>query len=663
MAAAAVTIETSPSLSQAKSKDESPKDLFDYPDADIILRSRDSQEFRVLRMYITKSSPVLGELIQAASSPSDTPVSADAGTPLPAVQLPDSGALLSTLLTFIFPVPPVLPLTVEETMELLSVAQKYEMSHVLAHIRRCVSLLDPPFIRPENALRVYFLAQKYGLHREAARAARITIQFSLTIEDLEDKLDVMPSPFLYELWKYHQGVRTHLISDINHFRKSGVCDTLKGLNCVSHASSGIPHWIDGYIGSIIETPSSFDPTVFQMVLARHVGTYRCSCMNIPVETIRTFWTDLAAVVYGCMEKAESALCIIGGKTHPQVHSASPRGAPPLPECLDISEADVLVQSSDHANFHVHKSILASSSQFFKDMFSLPQPPDGEVVDGLPVVHVSENAELVRALITMLYPIPSQIPVSYDETLALLAAAQKYDMSAAISTIRAEVSHRKFPAPVGVQAFRAYAIASRHRLIPEMDSAARHTLDYPMTFEYLGSELELFEGWALRDLACFRRLCRDKQVSCLESFLDVRSGPSKIWVGCVPPKDVQHPNALSYRHKTRQSADEAKKDEPTLPSWLHGLFSKQIGELRQSFTNALIKPSSIREGYLTVLQSHVTQNDCTFCLKVHALKGDEYRRELFERLTEARTIRVPHSLSSSFGVRSCALSVGTDDRDV
>ena len=271
---AGVAIGASSSQSQAKSNDELPKVLLNYPDADIILRSSDSQEFRVLRVYITKSSPVLSELIQPAFNPSDSdaPISADAATPLPAVQLSDNGALLSTLLTFIFPVSPVLPPTVQETMELLSVAQKYEMSSVLAHIRASISLLDPPFIRPENALRVYSLAQEYGLHREASRAARISIQVSLTIEDLEDKLDVMPGSFLYELWKYHQGVRTHLATDLNCFRMSGACNTLKGLRCVSHASSGIPHWVDGYIGSIIEAPSSFDPTVFQMVMARHVRT-------------------------------------------------------------------------------------------------------------------------------------------------------------------------------------------------------------------------------------------------------------------------------------------------------------------------------------------------------------------------------------------------------
>jgi hypothetical protein len=38
----------------------------DYPDADIILRSQDSYHFRVPKIYIINSSPVLGELIRRA---------------------------------------------------------------------------------------------------------------------------------------------------------------------------------------------------------------------------------------------------------------------------------------------------------------------------------------------------------------------------------------------------------------------------------------------------------------------------------------------------------------------------------------------------------------------------------------------------------------------
>jgi hypothetical protein len=46
--------------------------LFDYSGADIILRSQDSYHFRVPRIYIANSSPILDEQIKKTlDSPSD----------------------------------------------------------------------------------------------------------------------------------------------------------------------------------------------------------------------------------------------------------------------------------------------------------------------------------------------------------------------------------------------------------------------------------------------------------------------------------------------------------------------------------------------------------------------------------------------------------------
>ena len=200
----------------------------------------------------------------------------------------------------------------------------------------------------------------------------------------------------------------------------------------------------------------------------------------------------------------------------------------------MSEADLIVRASDLTTFPVHKLVLASSSPIFRDMFTLPWPQNNEMVNGLPVVDVSEDAELVRSLITILYPIPSEIPASYDRILDLLAAAQKYDMGAVQSSIRAEVTSRPPPALDGAQVFRAYAIASRNGLTPEKEKIARLTLDQPMTFEHLGEELRLFEGRALSELVLFRKSCRDSLISCFNSFLDINSDPSKIWVGSGCP---------------------------------------------------------------------------------------------------------------------------------
>jgi hypothetical protein len=176
----------------------------------------------------------------------------------------------------------------------------------------------------------------------------------------------------------------------------------------------------------------------------------------------------------------------------------------VPLRLDMPDASIILRSSDKANFRVHKSVLAMSSPFFKDLLSLPQPPDDELVDGLPVVTLSEDAGLLNSLISLLYPIPLVIPSSYEKVFALLAASQKYDMGSVQSDIRTGIKHGIFPAPEKSEGFSAYAMANSMRLYPEMQNAAQLTLGQPMTFESLGEGLRFFKGGALSDLIRYRK---------------------------------------------------------------------------------------------------------------------------------------------------------------
>jgi len=165
------------------------------------------------------------------------------------------------------------------------------------------------------------------------------------------------------------------------------------------------------------------------------------------------------------------------------------------------------------------------------------------------------------------------------------------------------------------------------------TAARLTLNYPLTFESLGSELQIFEGWALRDLVNFQKSRCDDVISCFESFLDIRIGPSKIWVGCPNESIAKRGGSIS----TPQPA--ADSPQPSLPSWLDGFFESQICELKSDFMDAIIEPSSIRTKYLAALQRHVSrnrfQNGCEFCLRVHTCQGEEYCAQLERSLARAQ----------------------------
>ena len=139
---------------------------FNYPGSDIILRSQDSYNFTLPKIFIVICSPVLRNLIESISNTSHVP---DGDEPLPVVNIPESKETLYSLLTFIFPVTPGLPPTAEKIMELLAVAQKYEMNSVVSHIRGAISRQYPPFLRSETAIEIYLLAQKHGLRNRRLR--------------------------------------------------------------------------------------------------------------------------------------------------------------------------------------------------------------------------------------------------------------------------------------------------------------------------------------------------------------------------------------------------------------------------------------------------------------------------------------------------------------
>jgi len=222
---------------------------------------------------------------------------------LPSVQLSDSGAILSSLLSFILPMPYVLPSTIEQTMLLLSAAQKYQMEFIMSSIRAVIALQNPPFIRQETALRVYSLAQTHGFRQEALHAARATLTFSFTLEDLEDEIGATPLVDLHGLWKYHHRLQTYLEDDLTAFRTTAIPSEMTDQLC----SGGTLTWLREYIESIMESPALFDITEFHMSLLRHARASRheydeCECANIPSRAIRAFWMALTNVVHDCMSR-------------------------------------------------------------------------------------------------------------------------------------------------------------------------------------------------------------------------------------------------------------------------------------------------------------------------------------------------------------------------
>ena len=305
---------TDPPVSESPEPAEFAETLhFDFPGSDFVLRSCDSHNFRVSKLYIANSSPVLRALMKTVSNTGTSDVANDEEPePLPIVELPENGVTLHSLLTLIFPVVPTLPSTLEKIMELLAVAQKYQMDSVLSHIRGIIARKDPPFIRPETAFRIYFLARQHELHEEAVQSARVTLRLPMVIEDLGDKLEIsdMTGTYLHDLWKYHERIRADLKSGLPVFQRSGLPDGVNTLRCSRNQYGTFPSlpWLDKYLKSMADAPHLFDIFSFENTWACHVKEFSksCSCLRISSQDMRSVWEALTAVVHETIERVRRA---------------------------------------------------------------------------------------------------------------------------------------------------------------------------------------------------------------------------------------------------------------------------------------------------------------------------------------------------------------------
>ncbi|KZP13135.1 hypothetical protein FIBSPDRAFT_753926, partial [Athelia psychrophila] len=95
------------------------------------------------------------------------------------------------------------------------------------------------------------------------------------------------------------------------------------------------------------------------------------------------------------------------------------------------DGNVILQA-EGTQFKVHRGILAESSSVFKDMFGFPQPPEAytEVVEGCPVVRVSDSAQdmkiVLQAIFQMKY-VTGGDGLSLTVLSAFVTLGGKYDI--------------------------------------------------------------------------------------------------------------------------------------------------------------------------------------------------------------------------------------------
>ncbi|KAF7974976.1 hypothetical protein HWV62_10719 [Athelia sp. TMB] len=109
--------------------------------------------------------------------------------------------------------------------------------------------------------------------------------------------------------------------------------------------------------------------------------------------------------------------------------------------LWLPDGNVIVQA-EGTQYKVHQSILSIHSSVFDDMFSIPQPSGGPLVEECPIVNLSDTAADVTIVLDAIYrrryAAPSEaLPISV--VAAFLRLGRKYD----IETLRADALKRLF----------------------------------------------------------------------------------------------------------------------------------------------------------------------------------------------------------------------------
>ncbi|KAF8972749.1 hypothetical protein BDZ97DRAFT_1913229 [Flammula alnicola] len=189
---------------------------------------------------------------------------------------------------------------------------------------------------------------------------------------------------------------------------------------------------------------------------------------------------------------------------------------PAPSPFDNLEADVILRSSDRepVDFRAFKLLLSLSSQFFSEIFTLPQPSDPnasiyseECADrrGTPVIQMAEDSQTLLLLLGLCLPISvHEIPrfTSLNEVQKVTEAAFKFEMEGIQKYLRAELISPRF---IESQPLRVFAIAYRYGWDLEARKAARYTLRHSMDLPFV-SELEFISGATLYRLQEYHRMC-------------------------------------------------------------------------------------------------------------------------------------------------------------
>ena len=187
---------------------KAPFDPSNSNDADIILRSHDNVDFRVIKLFLSYSSPFFRAMFDMPQPllPS-TSNSNEVKDGLPIIIVSEAGDTLDRLLRLCYPMAVVespVPDTLEDIHLLLEATIKYEVERAEKQVRMW---LIAPHILDTDPVRVFAIATRYKLREEATAAAKASFNRPLLKRPYGPELELITGGQLYQLLQYHERCR------------------------------------------------------------------------------------------------------------------------------------------------------------------------------------------------------------------------------------------------------------------------------------------------------------------------------------------------------------------------------------------------------------------------------------------------------------------------
>ena len=201
---------------------------FDHAKADIILRSSDSIDFRVFKLFLSLASPFF-ETLFTIPQPAEENGDQEVRDGLAVIPITEDSKTLDILLRFCYPSTLVDDPNLEvlkDAMDVLEAARKYSLDAIEKKARQAIA--NPKILEAEP-LRCFAIAHQGRLREETLLAARYTLTQPL-IPSWFQEMELITATELLTLLTYHHrcgnavyALRLDLSWIRSHYGSSGAC--------------------------------------------------------------------------------------------------------------------------------------------------------------------------------------------------------------------------------------------------------------------------------------------------------------------------------------------------------------------------------------------------------------------------------------------------------